>query len=89
MYRLKILIIASFNFINLPQLEVKVMEPRRNSSTTSRVKRSRTLILIEDGDNGALFNHADSNGKDKPGNGHEGVKQPQSWNCHQHARCDS
>ena len=53
------------------------------------VKRSQTLILAEDGDDGALFNHADSNGKDKPGNSHEGVKQPQSWNCHQHAKCDN
>ena len=23
------------------------------------------------------------------GNDHKGVKQPQSWNCHQHAKCDS
>ena len=89
MCRFKTLTIASFNFINLPQLEVKVMEPRRNSSTASRVKRIQTLILAEDGDDGDFFNHAESNDKDKLGNGHEGVKQPQSWNYHQHARCDS
>ena len=54
--------------MSLPQWDVKVMEPHRNSSTTTNIKRSQTLILTEDRDDGAFCSfHTDSNGKGKPG----------------------
>ena len=43
-----------FNYFYLPQLEVKTMEPRRNNNTTTNVKKSQTLILTEDRDEGTL-----------------------------------
>ena len=35
-------------------MEVKTMEPWTNNNTTTNVKKSRTLILAEDGDDGTL-----------------------------------
>ena len=35
-------------------MEVKTMEPRTNSNTMTNAKRSQTLILAEDGDDGTL-----------------------------------
>ena len=72
--------------MSLPQLEVKVMEPRRNSSTTTSIKRSQTLILVEDRDDG-MFVHLTLTVVVKVSldKGHEGVQQPRGGNYHQHA----
>ena len=71
--------------MSLPQLEVKVMEPRRNSSTTTSIKRSQTLILVEDRDD-RDFVHFTLIAMEKVSldNNHEGVKQPRGGNYHQH-----
>ena len=71
--------------MSLPQLEVKMMEPRRNNNTTTSVKRSQTLILVEDRDDG-MFVHLTLTVVVKVSldNGHEGVKQPRGGNYHQH-----
>ena len=63
--------------MSLPQLEVKVMEPQRNRSTATSVKRIQTLILAEDRDDRALVQITLTVVmKVSLGNGHEGVKQP-------------
>ena len=64
-----------------------MMEPRRKNNTTTSVNRSQTIILAEDRDDGALVQITLTIvTKESLGNGHEGVKQPRSWNCHQHAK---
>ena len=66
--------LIDFNFKNFPQLEVKMMEPRRNNSTATSVKRSQTLILAGDRDDGALLQTTlTAVSKDSLGNGHEGI----------------
>ena len=61
----------------LPQLEVETIEPRRNNNTATSVKRSQTLILAEDGDDGSLVQITLTVvAKESLGNGHKGVKQP-------------
>ena len=57
----------------LPQLEVKVVEPHRNSSTATSIKRNQTLILETTG----LFVHftLTSGVKVSLGNGYEGVNK--------------
>ena len=72
--------------MSLPQLEVKVMEPCRNSSITTSIKRSQTLILAEDRDDGAFVHFTlTAVAKVSLDNGHKGVKQPRGGNYHQHA----
>ena len=72
--------------MSLPQLEVKVMEPRRNSSTTTSIKRIQTLVLTEDRDDGTFVHFTlTAVAKVSLDNGHEGVKQPRGGNYHQHA----
>ena len=69
-----------------PQLEVKVMEPRRNNSTTTSIKRSQTLILAKDRDDGAFVHFTlTAVVKVSLDKGHEGFKQPRGGNYHQHA----
>ena len=72
--------------MSLPQLEVKVMEPRRNSSTTTSIKRSQTLILVEDRNDGNFVHFTlTAVAKVSLDNSHEGVKQPRGGNYHQNA----
>ena len=72
--------------MSLPQLKVKVMEPRRNSSTTTSIKRSQTLILTEDRDEEDFVHFTlTAVAKVSLDNDHEGVKQPRGGNYHQHA----
>ena len=66
-------------------MEVKVMEPRRNSSTTTSIKRSQTLIVAEDRDDGDFVRFTlTAMAKVILDNGHEGFKQPRGGNYHQH-----
>ena len=72
--------------MSFPQLEVKVMEPRRNSSTTTSIKRIQTLILTEDRDDGDFVHFTlIAVAKVSLDSGHKGVKQPRGGNYHQHA----
>ena len=51
-----------------------MMEPRTNSNTTTNAKRSQTLMLIEDGDDGTLvFFTTISRGVGKPKQWLQGV----------------
>ena len=54
------------------------MEPHRINNSTTSVKKSQTLILVEDRDDGTLVRFTLTIGvKVSLGNGYEGVKQ--SW----------